>query len=99
MKMIILFLKNHNTNKYLELRPAGAKGNGVFAIGNIGKGSFLVEYAGELLSKKEAEERERAYQAEGLMDGRSLFFNFKGRKYWYVNSFFFFFSHKLYASS
>lgn len=53
----------HNTvaqrgpNAYLEIREAGEKGFGVFALKTFFAGTFIAEYAGEIISKQVAEER------------------------------------------
>jgi hypothetical protein len=39
-------------------------GSGVYATQDFRKGDFLVEYAGDLISKKEAERRERTLYAK-----------------------------------
>lgn len=68
----------------LALIKSPGKGRGLVATKSFTKGQFVVEYAGELVSKKEGEEREKNYEAEGKAEGFSYFFTFDGKKYWYV---------------
>lgn len=49
-------------NAYLEIRKAGEKGFGVFALKTFFAGTFIAEYAGEIISKQVAEGR---YNIEG----------------------------------
>ncbi|EPB65309.1 hypothetical protein ANCCEY_15628, partial [Ancylostoma ceylanicum] len=44
-------------NPAVEIREAPGKGLGAFAIRDIPKGSFIAEYAGELISIKEKNRR------------------------------------------
>ncbi|XRB06433.1 histone-lysine N-methyltransferase [Pycnococcus provasolii] len=48
------------------IRPTGSRGYGVFAGEDIPKGSFIVEYVGELLSNDLARKREKNYTHFGL---------------------------------
>ncbi|GMS96017.1 hypothetical protein PENTCL1PPCAC_18192 [Pristionchus entomophagus] len=41
----------------VEIRPSEGKGMGLFAVENIGRGEFVCEYAGEMISKEEVERR------------------------------------------
>lgn len=54
-------------------------GRGVFASINLPRGSFLLEYAGELMSKEEGEERLFHPDSKGSF---AFFFKEKGKEYW-----------------
>ena len=50
------------------------KGYGVFALKNFPKGSFLCEYIGECLTKKDGYKREVEYENDNEENGSFLFF-------------------------
>lgn len=50
----------------LQVRPTGSRGYGVFAMEDIPKGAFIVEYIGELLGTDLARKREKHYTHFGL---------------------------------
>ena len=56
-------------------------GWGVFATNTLSKGSFLLEYVGELISASEAETREADYQKQ-LLGSYLFFFSYEGKSLW-----------------
>eukprot|EP00794_Sanderia_malayensis_P019616 gene19616-21548_t len=68
-----IWIKKQSDKNVLEKRMVSYfVGWGVFATATLVKGSFLLEYAGDLISAAEAEAREIAYQKKRL--GSYLFF-------------------------
>lgn len=64
------------------MQPAPGKGRGVFTTQPFKKGEYICEYAGELLSSKEANLRERKYRSNLSVGCYMLEFEFKGKKMW-----------------
>ncbi|XP_064619473.1 N-lysine methyltransferase KMT5A-A-like [Lineus longissimus] len=58
-------------------------GRGVFTLQDIKKGDFLLEYSGELISKKEALQREEEYKMKEK-GNYMFFFKVNGTEYWRV---------------
>ena len=54
-----------------EVRRSGIHGNGVYAAKSIPKGTRIVEYLGERISHKQADDR---YEAKGQDDGHTFLF-------------------------
>lgn len=50
----------------VELRPTASTGLGVFAVEPIERGTFVCEYAGEIISDREAAARWEQYGAAGI---------------------------------
>jgi histone-lysine N-methyltransferase SETD8 len=65
----------------LELKETASKGLGVFAKICFNQNDFITEYAGELISQKEAKMREEIYSHTENIGCYMLFFNFKNRMY------------------
>ncbi|KAG9510520.1 ABC transporter G family member 23, partial [Fragariocoptes setiger] len=68
-KAIRHHLESHTDPAHIESRedPLMIKGlHGVFAIDKISKGSFVCEYAGDLITRREGEKREAFYARKGL---------------------------------
>ena len=66
----------------LKSKYFNGKGYGVVATEKIAKGSFVCEYVGELLSREEADEREKEYTAKGEVDTSYMYYFWSGeRKY------------------
>jgi len=65
----------------LEVRLMEAKGRGVFATRAFAKGDFIVEYAGDLISLREAKKRETNYAKDAAIGCYMYFFEFKGKSY------------------
>lgn len=57
-------------------------GKGLFASKEYSPGEFIVEYAGELINRKEGLKREKCYPLE--KGSYIYFFLFDSKKYWYV---------------
>ena len=71
----------NNQALYLKFDNFWLSGYGVFCLKDICAGDTLLEYAGDLITKEEGEEREELYQQDGK--GNFLFFFDVGRKrYW-----------------
>jgi histone-lysine N-methyltransferase SETD8 len=49
----------------LEIKSFPSKGRGVVATKDFQKGEFIVQYYGQLISKQEASQREKAYEKDG----------------------------------
>jgi len=58
------------------------KGRGVVAKRIFYKGEYVVEYAGELVDRVEANDREAAYAADRKLGCYMYYFNYKDRGYW-----------------
>lgn len=58
------------------------KGRGVVTNKPFRKGDFLCEYAGELISRKEAVQREIEYANDPNIGSYMYFFSYKGSDYW-----------------
>lgn len=58
----------------LVLKEDSVKGWGVFTKAFIPKNSFVIEYKGDLIEKKEAEERERIYSNQKPDPGCYMFY-------------------------
>ncbi len=44
-----------NSGKRIQVRRSGVHGKGVFALTDIAKGEFIIEYIGEVISWKKAQ--------------------------------------------
>jgi len=67
--------------EYLVVKLSTEKGRGVYAKTDIKSGSYIVEYAGELMSQKEGKIREEKYSLDPTIGSYIYFFDFKGNKY------------------
>ena len=65
--------------KVVELRD---KGRGVVSTHYIPTGTFICEYSGMLISKKEAVAVEKEYEMDETTGCYMYYFRFKGKKYW-----------------
>lgn len=65
-----------------QVDDVGDKGRGVIAAKPFHPGDFVVEYAGELIDKKTAEEREEAYLRDDSVGCYMYYFVFKQKHYW-----------------
>lgn len=80
-------LESHLTNTddsiltALKIKTTEEKGRGVYANEPIGKGSFVVEYAGDLVSMDEGVKREEDYSEDHRIGSYIFFFNFKGKRF------------------
>ena len=66
------------------MRVIEEKGRGVFTKQALKKGDLVCEYAGDLISLKEARQREEEYEKKPELGCYMYFFDYKDRKYWYV---------------
>lgn len=65
------------------------KGKGVVTLVSVEKDDLICEYCGDLVTHKEAEQREEKYLEENSdseYQGYMFFFNYSGNKFWYVYS-------------
>lgn len=60
------------------------KGRGVVATQPIEKGSFVCEYAGDLISIEEAKAREAQYKEDPSIGSYLYFFKYRNQRLWYV---------------
>jgi histone-lysine N-methyltransferase SETD8 len=65
----------------LEIRVFNEKGRGVVALKNFSRGEFVVEYAGELISYSEAQNREAAYSKDTATGCYMYYFKHKNQQY------------------
>lgn len=65
----------------LEIKVLEEKGRGIFAARDFPKGTFVCEYAGELIDFQEAKEREAEYELSPEIGSYMYFFEFKNTKY------------------
>lgn len=56
-------------SRWCEVRDSGIHGRGVFAARDIPKGTSIVEYVGEIITKREAGKRGRALMEQSLATG------------------------------
>ena len=61
-------MKKLTTSKYIEVRNSKVHGKGVFTIKDIPKGTQIIEYVGEKLSKDEAQERATIQEEKSIED-------------------------------
>ena len=69
----------------LKVVQIEGKGRGVISTQPFSKGSYLCEYSGELIRKKEALERETIYSQDPTIGCYLYFFVHKGVHLWYVH--------------
>ena len=67
-----------------QVREVPGKGRGVFATRAFAREEFVCEYAGELVDRKTAQEREAFYGGKADVGCYMYYFNFNGMKYWYA---------------
>ncbi len=60
------------------------KGRGVVTVCPFSKGEFLCEYSGELITEKEAKEREQEYSEDATVGCYVYYFSHKSSRWWYV---------------
>ena len=63
---------------------AHSKGKGVFALKEFKKGALVCEYSGQLISKKEADKREKEYEGKPEFGCYMYYFKFKSKTMWYA---------------
>ncbi|PIA32317.1 hypothetical protein AQUCO_04500133v1 [Aquilegia coerulea] len=62
-------------NAKSKLVKTEGRGWGVLADENIKAGQFIIEYCGEVISRKEARRRSHAYESQGLLDAYIISLN------------------------
>uniref|UniRef100_A0A1D1YKG6 Histone-lysine N-methyltransferase ASHH1 n=1 Tax=Anthurium amnicola TaxID=1678845 RepID=A0A1D1YKG6_9ARAE len=74
-----VYCKNQKFQKcecpMLKLFKTEDRGWGLLADENIGAGQFVIEYCGEVISRKVAKRRSQAYEAQGLKDAYIISLN------------------------
>lgn len=65
----------------LEVKVMELKGRGVFATKRFERGQFVCEYAGEMISYKQAKKREEAYGRDATIGCYMYFFEHKSKQY------------------
>ncbi|XP_062511210.1 N-lysine methyltransferase KMT5A-A-like isoform X2 [Corticium candelabrum] len=63
----------------LMVKDTEGKGRGVFASRKFKRGDLICEYSGELLSKREADKREKEYEGRPECGCYMYYFKFKGK--------------------
>jgi len=76
-----LAITDDSVLKALKIKTTEEKGRGVYAAEPIAKGSFVVEYAGDLVSMDEGVKREEDYSEDARIGSYIFFFNFKGKRF------------------
>lgn len=76
-----LDLEDDTKLEYLKIKVTKEKGRGVYAAQKLQIGDFIVEYAGELMTVKDGESREKAYSEDPAIGSYIYFINFKEKKY------------------
>ncbi|KAL3317421.1 SET domain containing (Lysine methyltransferase) 8 [Cichlidogyrus casuarinus] len=71
----------NGVEKNMKIVQILEKGRGVIATQHFIEGDFVVEYAGELVSDKEAKDREEKYKKDPSIGSYMFFFNLAGKKY------------------
>ncbi|CAG0915622.1 unnamed protein product [Notodromas monacha] len=69
------------TDDSLEKRIFPGKGRGVVAVRNFAKGEFVVEYSGDLIDIKQAEQREAQYARDKNAGCYMYYFEHQNRQY------------------
>ena len=64
------------------MRQVPGKGRGVFATKPFGPNEFVVEYKGDIISNKEAKQRESVYSMDPRYGCYMYYFEYKNRKLW-----------------
>ena len=59
------------------------KGRGVITRRGFAKGEYLVEYAGELVDRVVAKDRDAKYSTDQRLGCYMYYFTYKDRGYWY----------------
>ncbi len=57
------------TSPYVKIKKSGIHNNGAFATKRIPKGTRIIEYVGEQITKKEADKRIKAIEEKAAMTG------------------------------
>jgi histone-lysine N-methyltransferase SETD8 len=73
--------RTHDNDLPLEVKDTIDKGRGVFATEALKRGDFVLEYSGELLSGREARERDLAYSHDYSLGSYLYFFKWKNQTF------------------
>ena len=73
---------NRDEEDGLKVIQTSSKGRGVVATKMFSKGEPLCEYAGQLLSIKEARQKESSYKQDDSIGSYMYYFYHKSRKLW-----------------
>lgn len=65
----------------LEIKVLEEKGRGIFATRDFERGDFICEYAGEMISYKQAKKREEMYAQDSKIGCYMYFFEYKSKQY------------------
>lgn len=65
----------------MKITEIKGKGRGITCKKTLKRGDYVCEYAGELISFKEAKEREDEYEKNPDLGSYMYFFDFKGQKW------------------
>lgn len=69
-----------NSHKLYQVKASGVHGKGVFATEDIPKGTKIIEYLGEIISKKEGDKRAKEQYEKSKKDGSGSVFVFELNK-------------------
>lgn len=67
-----------------QIRIFGEKGRGVVALRSFSRGEFVIEYVGELISSREAQNREEMYSQDQNLGCYMYYFKHKNQQLWLV---------------
>lgn len=70
---------------FVQVFDTKDRGRGVRAAERIVRGTYVCEYAGDLLNREQAEKRELDYLRQGNEDCYMFFFVHNGKHMWYVS--------------
>ena len=65
-----------------QVKHRDGRGRGVFTTTDFDNGQFVCEYAGELISSKEAKVREESYCRNPAVGCYMYYFQFKEKTFW-----------------
>ena len=82
-KLTKLWQRGHS--EYCEVRDSKIHGSGVYAAKPISKGTRVIEYIGELISKKEADRRAHRQMARAEQNGDAAVYIFTLNKRWDID--------------
>ena len=80
-KMAINAIETKEKNQKLKLIYCEKRGRGIKAINEILKGEVVTEYSGELITHKEAKQRDEVYSKQDKFESYMIYFKQNEKKY------------------